>query len=35
MCECAQSLGHVRLMVAQWTVAHQVPLPKGFSKQEY
>ena len=26
---------HVRLFVIPWTVAHQVPLPVGFSRQEY
>jgi len=26
---------HVRLFVTVWTVAHQVPLSIGFSKQEY
>ena len=31
-------LGHfscVRLFVTRWTVAHQVPLSMGFSRQEY
>ena len=23
------------LFATQWTVAHQIPLPKGFSRQEY
>ena len=32
---CAQSLSCVRLFVNPWTVAHQVPLPLGFSRQEY
>ena len=26
---------HVRLFVTPWTVAHQAPLPMGFSRQEY
>ena len=26
---------HARLFVTPWTVAHQAPLPMGFSKQEY
>ena len=29
------SLGHVRLFVTPWTAAPQVPLPMGFSRQEY
>ena len=32
---CAQSLSHVQLFVTPWTVAHQAPLPMGFSRQEY
>ena len=28
-------LSHVRLSVTLWTVAHQVPLPTGFPRQEY
>ena len=35
MCHCAQSLSHVRLFATPWTVAHQAPLPMGFSRQEY
>ena len=31
----AQMLSHVRLFVTQWTVAHQAPLSRGFSQQEY
>ena len=31
----AQSLSHVWLFVTPWTVAHQVPLSVGFSRQEY
>ena len=30
-----QSLSRVRLFVTMWTVAQQVPLPMGFSRQEY
>ena len=30
-----QSLSYVWLFVTSWTVAHQVPLSTGFSKQEY
>ena len=26
---------HVQLLVTPWTVAHQVPLSMGFSRQEY
>ena len=26
---------HVQLFVTLWTVAHQVPLSMGFSRQEY
>ena len=32
---CAQSLSHVRLFAAPWTVAHQALLSVGFSWQEY
>ena len=28
-------LSHVQLSVTPWTVAHQVPLSLGFSRQEY
>ena len=37
MCVCvrAQSLSHVQLFVAPWTVACQPPLPMDFSRQEY
>ena len=28
-------LSHVRLSVSPWTVAYQVPLSMGFSRQEY
>ena len=34
MCVC-ESLSHVRLFVTPWGVAHQAPLPTGFSRQEY
>ena len=30
-----QSLSHVRLFSTPWTVACQVPLSMGFSRQEY
>ena len=30
-----KSLSRVRLFVTPWTVARQVPLPMGFSRQEY
>ena len=29
------SLSHVQLFAAPWTVAYQVPLSMGFSRQEY
>ena len=32
---CAQSLSHVWLFAAPWTVALQAPLSRGFSKGEY
>ena len=35
LCVRAQSLSHVLLFVTPWTVAHQVPLSMGFSRQEY
>ena len=28
-------LSYVQLFAAPWTVAHQVPLPREFSRQEY
>ena len=31
----AQLLSHVQLFTTQWTIAHQVPLSMGFSRQEY
>ena len=30
-----KSLSRVRLLAILWTAAHQVPLPMGFSRQEY
>ena len=30
-----QSLSRVRLFTTPWTVAHQVPLSMGISRQEY
>jgi len=30
-----KSLSHVQLFATPWTVAHQVPLSMGFSRQEY
>ena len=30
-----KSLSRVQLFVTPWTVAHQVPLSMGFSRQEY
>ena len=30
-----QLLSHVQLSATPWTVAHQAPLPMGFSRQEY
>ena len=33
MCVC--SFSHVRLFVTSWTVAFQIPLSMGFSRQEY
>ena len=32
---CAQSLSHVQLFAAPWTVARQAPLSMGFCRQEY
>ena len=37
-CACvlpAKSLSCVRLFATPWTVAYQVPLSEGFSRQEY
>ena len=30
-----RSLNHVQLFATPWTVAHQAPLPMGFSRHEY
>ena len=35
VCVCAQLLNHVQLFVILWTGAHQAPLSRGFSRQEY
>ena len=35
ICADAYLLSHVRLFATLWTVAQQVPLPMGFSRQEY
>ena len=36
MCECVLSrFSRVQLIVTPWTVARQVPLSMGFSRQEY
>ena len=35
MCMHAQLLSHVQLFVTPWTVAHQVRLSMGFSRQEH
>ena len=35
MCMCVCSFSHVRLFVTSWTVAFQIPLSMGFSRQEY
>ena len=36
MYACMQShFSHAQLFVTLWTVAHQVPLAMGFSRQEY
>ena len=35
MCVHAKSLSHVQLFVTPWTVACQLPLSMGFSRQEY
>ena len=32
---CVCMLSHVQLFATPWTVAHQVPLFKEFSRQEY
>ena len=35
VCMCAQSLSHVQLFETLWTIACQVPLYMGFTRQEY
>ena len=35
ICVCVQSLSHVWLFAAPWTVTHQAPLSIRFSRQEY
>ena len=35
VCVCAHSFSHVQLIVTPRTVARQVPLSIGFSRQEY
>ena len=35
VCVCAQSLSHVQLFASPWTIAQQIPLSTGFSRQEY
>ena len=35
VCVCAQSISHVQLFVAPWTITCQAPLPMKFSRQEY
>ena len=35
VCVRAHMLSHVQLFAIPWTVAHQVPLFMGFSRQEY
>ena len=35
VCECAQSLSHVRLFADPMAVAPQAPLSMGFSRQEH
>ena len=34
-CVKVKLLSRVRLLATPWTAAYQVPLPKGFSRQEY
>ena len=34
-CMHANRFSHVQLCVIQWTVAHQIPLSRGFLRQEY
>ena len=33
--EKVKSLSHVQLVATPWTIAYQVPLSMGFSRQEY
>ena len=35
MCCVLSCFSHVRLFLTLWTTAHQAPLSKGFSRQEY
>ena len=35
VCVCVCVLSHVQLFATPWTIAHQVPLSKEFSRQEY
>ena len=35
MLMCAKSLSHIRLFASLWIVAHQAPLSKELSRQEY
>ena len=35
VCVCVKSLSRVQLFPTPWAVAHQTPLPMGFSRQEY
>ena len=35
VCVCAELLSRVWLFATPWTVAHQSPLSRGFSKQDY
>ena len=35
LCMCTCVLSHVRLFATPWTVAHQAPLSREFSRQEY
>ena len=32
---CLAGFSHIQLLVTLWTLAHQVPLSKRFSRQEY
>ena len=34
-CVSLKSLSHAQLFETLWTVVHQAPLSKGFSRQEY